>query len=287
MQRTVNQGFRELLERIVPTYAESAAAEKNASVIERRLKTEFDMSYMATFGSTGHGTHIKGHSAVDCFAVIPKAHLFADSGKSLIKIRFSVSKDFPAAGVTGGRPVVAVPFGEGPAERHHIVPAFPKGKKGEYDVYGIPAPRDRWVSACPGAHSTWLNGLDAELDRKLKPLVRLVKAWNIYNGEPLWPFYIELCMAEYLQQESSVVYSVDLKNFFRYVALKRLAPFEGSEGCDEPVYGTSRADKDEAIAKLVSAAEMTDTARECEIKGDIENAYFWWRKVFKYKFSTY
>ena len=285
--KTVDQGFRKLLGRIVPTYAESAEAEKNASVIERRLKSEFDMTYMATFGSTGHGTHLDGYSAVDCFAVIPKAHLFEDSGKSLIKVRFAVSKDFPQANVTGGRPVVEVPFGDGPAERHHIVPAFPKEKQGEYDVYGIPGPRDRWVSSCPGAHSTWLSGLDAELDRKLKPLIRLIKTWNVANGEPLWSFYLELCMAEFLKQESSVVYSVDLKNFFRYIALLRLAPFEGSEGCNEPVYGTTVAAKEAAYAKLVAAAEMSDKARDFELKGDIENAYFWWRKVFNYKFPTY
>lgn len=285
--KTVDQGFKKLLGRIVPTYSESAEAEKNAAVIERRLKLEFDMAYMATFGSTGHGTHLAGYSAVDCFAVIPKSHLFEDSGKSLIKVRFAVSKDLPEANVVGGRPVVAVPFGDGPAQRHHIVPAFPNGKQDDHDVYGIPGPRDRWVSSCPAAHSIWVNKRDVALDRKLKPLIRLAKAWNVANGEPLWSYYLELCMAEFLNQESAVVYGVDLKNFFRYMALLRLAPFEASVGCDEPVYGTSVADRDAAYDKLVEAAEMSDRARDFELKGDIENAYFWWRKVFNYQFPTY
>jgi len=287
MERTVEHGFFELVERVRPKYSESDAAVRNLNGIERCLKDEFDMDYLAAYGSSGHGTNISGYSAVDCFAVIHKGRLREKSGESLLNIRGCLAEHFDDVTVTKGRPMVSVPFGVSRAERHLIVPAFMSGRMGRHDIYSIPGPNDRWVASCPGAHSAWINQLNDELNKSLKPFIRVVKAWNYFNTEPLWSFYAELSAVEFLQKDGAVVFSMDLKNFFHHMIDKGLEPFPGSKGCTEPVYGTTVADRNAALDKLKSAAELADQARESEVKGNIADAYYYWRKVFNFRFPSF
>jgi hypothetical protein len=287
MKRTVQDGFEEFITRLTPQYSEPEKAELNLTAIERVLKSEFTVQYIANYGSTGHGTNVDGYSAIDCFAVVPKDALIEESSRSLDKVHSALVQQFPDAVVTEGRSVIAVPFGPQRAECHHVVPVFSKGQKEGFDIYGVPAPRDRWIDACPGGHSAWLNELNHELANQLKPFVRIVKAWNFYENEPLWSFYLELCAAEFLSSRPSVSYSSDVQDFFEYLLRRRLAPFKGSVGCTEPVYGSSLADKFESIAKVRSAAEKAKQAYGCEMRGNIPDAYFWWRKLFNYKFTAF
>ena len=283
----VEEGFALFAERLTPKYSEPEEAETNLHAVERLLTQEFDMSYLAPYGSTGHGTNVEGLSAIDCFAVLPKNRLLEQSGKSLESIFESVRSRFPAADLTEGRPVIVVPFGDRRSDSHHIVPAYTIATEGEHDLFGIPGPSERWIEACPGGHSAWINGLDVTHNHRLKPLVRMVKAWNYGAGEPIWSFYLELAAADFLKTQGAGLYSADMQNFFTYMLQRRLAPFKHSEGSNEPVYATSLADKFDAMSPIRSALEMAKKARFCERHGNLPDAYFWWRKLFHYQFPPY
>lgn len=287
MARTVGQGFDELVERVTPKYVESENAARNLTKIERLLSAEFGMDYLATFGSSGHGTNVAGYSAVDCFAVIHKSRLHEKSGQSLHLIKDCLSEHFDDVTVTRGRPVVSVPFGGSGAERHQIVPAFLTKKIGHHDVYAIPGPSNRWVGSCPGLHSAWINQLNDNLNKSFKPFTRVVKAWNCYNGEPIWSFYLELCAADYLQKDGGVVYSMDVKNFLRHMVDLKLEPLPGSKGCSEPVYGTAAADRERALEALEAAADLAQQARDLEVNGDIVDAFYHWRMLFNWNFPPF
>lgn len=287
MERTVEHGFLELVERVRPKYSETDAAVRNLNLIERCLSAEFDMEYLSTYGSSGHGTNIAGYSAVDCFAVIHKSRLRERSGESLLNLRGCLAQHFDDVIVTKGRPMVAVSFGRTEAERHKIVPSFLSGRVGRQDIYSIPGPNDRWEAACPGAHSAWINQLNDDLNKALKPFIRVVKAWNYFNGQPLWSFYTELAVVDFLQKDGGVVFSMDLKNFFHYMLGKGLAPLSGTKGCNEIVYGTAVADKNAALLKLKAAAALADQARESEVRGNVADAYYYWRKLFNFRFPSF
>jgi hypothetical protein len=287
MTRTVDQGFSEFLETLVPRFSETDAAAANQAAIERCLTDAFNMSYLAPYGSTGHGTNVEGFSAIDCFAVIRSSTLDMSADASLDALHGALSEKFPDAYVTEGRPFVAVPFGESPAEQHHVVPAYSIGKQGDYDVFGIPGPADRWIEACPGGHSAWINEVHESTGRRLKPFVRLVKAWNYLDGQPVWSFYLELRVAEFLQGTSSVNYPSDIMLFFKRVADMMMDPFEGAEGSNEPVYGSSADGRAHAINRLRAAKQVSRQARECEAKGQIADAFHAWRKLYDWRFPTY
>ena len=287
MTRCVQDGFEELLQRVTPLHADSEHAERNLRIIEDCLRKDFDMSYLATYGSTSHGTNIVDNSDIDCFAVIPKSRLYESVEKSLEEVKEALKKHFPDTFVTDGRPTVAIPFGNGSADNHQIIPAYPAGVKGDHEFYGVPAPSDRWINVSPGAHSAWINGIDDNLGKNFKRFIRVIKAWNSYNDDPLWSYYIELCVSEFLKSESSVVYSMDVKNFFQFMVEKDLAPIEGAAGSEEPVYGTSIANRDIARTKLALVAEQAAQAHKIEIKGDVPSAFYLWRKMFNWQYPAY
>jgi len=266
---------------------ESETAETNLSIIERCLSADFEMTYLTPYGSIGHGTNVSEYSAVDCFAVIPKAKLLESSGESLAAMKEVLAEKLPDTYITEGRPVLAIPFGEARSERHHIVPAYAQGRTGDHDLFAIPAPSDRWVGVCPAAHSIWINEMDKELNQNLKPFIRIVKAWNHYNKTPFWSYYLELCVTDFLKKDTNIVYATDLNNFFKYMLSRRLDPFEATEGCTEPVYGTSIADKQAALDALILASSFSEQACAWETRGNIHEAYYYWRKMFDWRFAAY
>ena len=82
-------------------------------------------------------------------------------------------------------------------------------------------------------------------------------------------------------------YALDLNNFFHYMVAREMQPFAEAAGCAEPIYGTSIAGRKSGLDALKSAAEFSTKARECEQRGNIADAFYWWRKVFNWQFSTY
>lgn len=285
--RTVAHGFAEFSDKLTPRYAQPESAAVMLQKIESCLEQNFGLIFLAPYGSRGHGTHVAGYSAVDSFAVVPKSRLLEDSGAALAQIREELAKAIPEAFVTDGRPVVAVPFGERRSQRHHVVPAFQAGEKDGHDVFGIPAPRGRWIEICPGGHSVWINEIDDSLNKNLRPFIRVIKAWSYFNGDVIWPYYLELCAADFLLKDASIVYAHDLSKFFSYMVARNLAPFNDTAGCVEPVYGTSIPGKERAMIMLRSADQMAKRARECEKRDNTVDAYYWWRKIFNWRFCAY
>jgi hypothetical protein len=287
MSRTVNVGFAEFLERLVPKYSEPESAEINLAAIERCLKDAFDMAYIAPYGSTGHGTNVAEESARDYFAVVRKNRMLENCDQSLERVRDALEEAFPDKFITEGRPVIVIPFGESRAERHHIVPAFPMGNRGGNDTYGIPGPAGRWVESCPGGHSAWLSGMETQSGNRLKAFIRIVKAWNYHEGEPVWPFYLEHAVADFFKTEGFTTHSIDLKNFFTYVLKRRVGPYRSTAGSGEPVYGTSVADKFDSMDKLRKARELTDAANFAERRDNVAAAFYYWRKLFGFRFPQF
>ena len=55
---------------------------------------------------------------------------------------------------------------------------------------------------------------DKRLAGKLKPLIRLVKAWKFYNKVPI-TFYLELRVTKYAEGRTAIVYDLDIRNILK------------------------------------------------------------------------
>ena len=88
--------------------------------------------------------------------------------------------------------------------RADVVPAFRCNGGG----FVIPNGRKGWTSTNPPYHTQLINARDVGLGSRLKPVIRLLKFWNIQNGGHLRSFHVKLMVWRMWQKATSLpVYS--------------------------------------------------------------------------------
>lgn len=288
MANTVEEGFNVLLSWLTPSSGETQAAASHRASIEACLKSNFGMTRFFRSGSFGHHTSVSGFSDVDYFAVIPTEKLRADSSSTLQQIRSVLANRFPATGVTVRSPAVVVPFGTSQSERHEITPAdYIRATTSQHSVYDIPDRAGGWMKASPSAHNAWVNAANLKLNNRLKPLIRLVKAWNFYRDVGIRSFYLELRTTEYALRESIILYKYDFSGVLRHLRAKSLAGMQDPLGVSGLVFPGSSAISAGALSKIDTAITRASSALEAEKVGNVRGAFEWWNKVFADGFPSY
>ena len=183
---------------------------------------------------------------------------------------------------------MVVPFGNSSSERHEITPAdFVSRHADGYNIYDIPDRYTGWMRSSPSAHNAWVNAAHVKLKNKVKPLIRMVKAWNYYREVGIRSFYLELRTTEFARGESSIIYKFDFISVLRQLRNKGLAAMQDPMGISGYVYPCSEAVKESALSKIDTAISRAEKAREAENKGDIPSAFHWWDLVFNGRFPAY
>jgi hypothetical protein len=288
MPRTVDEGFKDFLAKLTPSATESQAAKTHRSSIETKLKADFGLKRFVRIGSFGNGTSISSYSDVDYLASLPTDQLTSDSNYSLQKIRKSLYDRFPSTGIRINCPAVVCPFGTSPAETTEIVPGDYVDSNNGFRIYDIPDCTGGWMKASPDAHNEYVRSIDNRLGGKVKPLIRFVKAWKYYRSVPISSFYLELRVAKYASNETSIVYDIDLKNILCQLRDGNLASMQDPIGISGFIPSCkTQALKADAISKLDTAATRAEKARECASQKDISGAFAYWRLLYDDQFPTY
>ena len=239
-------------------------------------------------GSFGNGTSISGYSDVDYFAVIPTKNLKENSTTTLRQVRDALATRFPNTGVRVSCPAVVVPFGTDAKESTEVTPAdYIKATNG-YNIYDIPDCSDGWMNSSPSTHNAYVRKVDGDLGGKVKPLIRFIKAWKYYQNVPISSFYLELRIAKYAEGESSIGYSIDVKNIFSYLDRIGLASMQDPKGISGYISPCSTDTKlADAKSKLSTALNRAQKARDAENKDDIKEAFEWWDMLYNGNFPSY
>lgn len=115
-----------------------------------------------------------------------------------------------------------------------------------------------------------------------------IKAWKFYKNVPISSFYLELRATQYAAGETTIVYSIDVKNVLSRMWDSRLARLQdplGISGYIDPCL--TDVQLEDARSKLETAVVRADKAREAETKENIKDAFYWWDLLFDGKFPTY
>jgi hypothetical protein len=289
MPRTIDEGFRDFLARLTPSATESAAASTHRASIETRLKNDFGLLRFFRTGSFGNGTSISGYSDVDYFASLPHDQLTRSSNYNLTRVRNALDLRFPYTGVRVNCPAVQVPFGTTQSEITEVVPAkfVCKSDAGHY-VYDIPDCSDGWMRASPEAHNAYVRQQDERLGRKVKPLIRFIKAWKYFRQVPISSFYLELRVAKYAEGESAIVYGIDVMCVLRRLYDNNLAAIQDPMGVSGYIYPcTSDVKLGDARSKLSTAVGRAENAYAAEQAFKIDDAFSSWRLLYNYEFPSY
>ncbi|MBI3130470.1 MAG: nucleotidyltransferase [Acidobacteria bacterium] len=288
MPRTIDEGFRDFLTKLTPSSIESEAAKRHRASIEACLQSNFGLKRFVRIGSFGNGTSISGFSDVDYLASLPTDQLTANSTSTLVKVRAALDTRFPTTGVCVRCPAVAVPFGTSVSERTEVVPADDVGTKDGYKVYDISDCAGGWMRSSPDAHNAYVRGVDQKFGGRAKALIRFLKAWKYYRNVPISSFYLELRVAKYAADESSIQYDIDVRIILAQLLSADLAAMQDPMGiCGLIPACKSQADREDALSKLTTASTRADKARECTKEGKISEAFDWWRLLYDNAFPTY
>ena len=288
--RTVAQGFTDFLRTLTPTTVESQAAKNHRASIKTCLENNFNMTRFFRTGSFGNGTSISGYSDVDYFADIPASKLKANSTSALREVRDALDKRFPDTGVRVSCPAVVIPFGTDAKETTEVTPANYIGDTEEdgYRIYNIPNCSGGWRSSSPSAHNAYVRGINEDLNNKVKPLIRFIKAWKYYQNVRISSFYLELRVAKYAAGESSIVYDIDVKRVFSHLHDIQLAQMQDPMGISGYISPCStQTQLNDAKSKLTTALTRAQRARDAEDEGDTKEAFYWWNRLYASNFPSY
>jgi len=144
------------------------------------------------------------------------------------------------------------------------------------------------MRSSPDTHNNYVKEVNKKLDGMVKPLVRFLKAWKYYRDVPISSFYLEMRVAKYASGESSIIYSIDVKNILKLLWNNQLAALQdptGISGYISPC--SSDAKKSKTLSKLETALKRAQNAIDAENEGEITDAFYWWNLVFNEKFPAY
>jgi hypothetical protein len=285
MAKTLEQVFETFISWLEPVASEHEKAISHKGSVKSCLERHFDCYSFFETGSFGNGTGIRHHSDTDYFAVIPSKKLFTDSTYSLKKVREALQDTFPKTlGIAVNTPAVKLPFGVYPSETLEVTPCgfnglveTPVGSKESYD---IPDFDGGWMKSSPSAHNSYVMREDIRLGYKLKPLIRLVKAWKFYNNVPISSFYLELRTTKFASGESSIVLDIDLKRVIKLLNDKELSSIQDPMGISGYVKACSaESKKEEALSKLKTSLSRAEKAVD-KRESNVDDACYWWNLFF-------
>jgi hypothetical protein len=105
---------------------------------------------------------------------------------------------------------------------------------------------------------------------------------------PIQSFYLELRVAKYASVESSIIYSIDVKNILKLLWDNQLAAMQDPVGISGLIYPcSSDTKKTDALSKLGTALVRAQKAREAEEAGKVKDAFDWWDLLYDNKFPSY
>jgi hypothetical protein len=204
----------------------------------------------------------------------------------LENVKAALAKRFPNTNVHIRNPAVVVPFGSGHAERHEITPGYFIEKVDGYNVYGISNRAGGWMRTSPNAHGAWINDINDNLSKKLKPLIRFMKLWNFKRSGGIRSFYLELRTGEYAQwRKHNHLFHRHARDT---TALAQQGP-RGDAGPDENfrLHFTLHGCRKAGCPIEARHCHRSSKAREAESDGRISQAFDYWKMVFDGYFPDY
>lgn len=286
--RTIEQGFNTFHFRITPGGYESGKAASHKTSITSRLKGNYDLKQLFYSGSANNGTSISQHSDVDFFAWIPTRNLKKNSVTTLREVKECLQDRFFNTFIYVDSPAIVLDFGSAEWDTTEVIPADYYEQKNGKNVYEIANGAGGWMRSSPSTHRAYVTEENMRLGKKLKPLIRFLKAWKYHCNVPISSFYLELRATKWMEGKRFIVYDIDLYTILKNLHSCSLAAIQDPKGISGYVQAcATEAKKTEALSKLATAKIRAEKAREAEGSEKTIEAFDWWDKVFAGNFPSY
>lgn len=258
--------------KLVPQPYDKTTVSGRRSSIESIVKSQLGSAGMVESGSWSHGTSVAGHSDVDYMAYFGGPRPVRPS-TALNNMKMALTgSNWQIRSLRVSSPTVKVQFYSAP--HFEVVPAYFKEDLDGTYIWAIPGPGDEWVDSIPAAHNAYVSTVNDRLGKKVKNLIRLVKAWKYHTGAPVSSFYLEMRTAHYANGEATIVYDIDLRAVFKRLVDAEMRQMNDPLGIVPRITATSSEEnRRKALALARSALESLRAAEAAQTAND---AFGYW-----------
>lgn len=234
-----------------------------------------------TFGSWGKDTKLRPPRDIDLCFIMPReafsrfqAYQWNRQSALLQEVKNVLAQTYPATDMRGDGQVVMVNFESYAVE---VVPVFSLAN-GKYLICDT-HDGGRYKITDPSAERARIDAVDAACNRNLRPMIRMLKAWQSHCSVPIKSFLLELVAAEFLEQSQwrtngFFYYDWLVRDFFAYL-YGRAQQFITVPGTSETVFLG-----DDWNSRALSAYGRSVKACEYEKDNMVDLAGQEWQKIF-------
>jgi hypothetical protein len=159
-----------------------------------------DTDHSFLIGSWGKDTAMRPPRDVDLYFLLPvavhsrfQAHVWNRQSALLQEVKSVLAETYPDTDMSGDGQVVVVRFGTYNVE---VVPAF-ELTNGRYWICNT-NDGGSYKETDPWAEVGYINTVDQANNANLRPLIRMLKAWQAYCPVPIKSFQLELLAADFI-----------------------------------------------------------------------------------------
>lgn len=241
--------------------------------------SDTDNSFL--IGSWGKDTAIRPPRDVDIYFLLPaavyhrfQAHVWNRQSALLQEVKVVLTKTYPDTDMSGDGQIVLVRFGSYSVE---VVPAFELQSGGYWicDTHN----GGSYQRTDPWAEAGHIDAVDKATNGNLRPLIRMLKAWQNHCSVPIKSFQLELIAADFIQQTPWRHYDFFwfdwiTRDFFGYLYLRANSCVTVPGTLERIWLG------DEWQSRSASAYNRAVTACEYEKLNIVDAAGEEWQKIF-------
>lgn len=288
MATTVQGGFDELLRSLSLTDYEAEIAAGRV----RNVQAIFSAKYACArtpwaIGSYGRETIVRWKRDIDIMVALDDTYwprYQSNSRAFLYDIRNMLNDAYGDTTVSSKQVAVRMMLSGG--LQVDLVPTFVH----DYGGFLMPNGQYGWQRTNPPYHDALMTAANARLQSRLKPLVRLMKAWNQTNGSHLRSFHLEMIVERIWQNATSLPRTPDaVATMLTYAGSWVRSAFpdpwvDSGQRLDTYLSNETRASVADNLDRDAGTAKA---ALDAEAAGRIDSAFSFWNIVFYKKFPAY
>lgn len=289
MAGTIVAAFDELRNRLQLTDAQKETAHAHVDRLVSFFRETFSLAPDGAYatGSYRRGTMVRWTRDVDVLASLSVPRYDPvygnDSVKFLYMVRDALNNKYGSTTVSSKRVAIKLDFTDIVAD---VVPCFRRSGGG----YLMPNGTGGWRATNPPFHSSLMQKANQAKDGRLKPLVKLMKAWNIANGHHLASIHVELMVERMWRDDPAIsapypaAVSETLKAMPSWLTRTFPDPWPNGRAVDADL---STSDRQTAINMLREDGKRAQDAELDRRMGHDEWAIDRWRVIYRGKFPAY
>jgi hypothetical protein len=286
MATNVPTAFTEFLGKLDLTAAQKLTAKTHISNITSFLNSKFVMDQDAFYtGSYRRGTIVRWNRDVDIMAPLSYSEYATNydpnSSLFLYMVRKALNDHFGSTKVSTKQVAIKIEYSDIVAD---VVPCFGRTGGGFF----MPNGTGGWLATNPPFHTKVVKEADEANNLRLKPLARLMKAWNIANGHHLTSIHVEL-MVEAMWRGSTIGTTISsavaatLKAMPSWLDNSFPDPWPDGRAIDAELSATDRSMARRLLRADVVNAQAAEAHRHA---GRNKDAIDKWRVVFGDEFPA-